>query len=121
MAIMYYTKAEDVLGPDVEQDIQGTIDLREKMAFKEKVELKEQVESKSKIALKGKMAIKDKVDLSALLGTWVNTNSLAKGLVKVVLSASDDTLTVHVFGAGEPSPYDWKEAPGAVYTDGVGA
>ncbi|ETX03818.1 hypothetical protein [Candidatus Entotheonella palauensis] len=48
-------------------------------------------------------------DLSALAGTWVNTNSEAKGIVKVVISAKDDTLTVRAFGADEPAPCDWGE------------
>src|SRR5262245_24272423 len=60
------------------------------------------------------------MDLSLFLGTWVNTNSLARGIVKVILSAPAGAFTVRVFGAGDPEPYDWKEVKGAVYTDGVG-
>jgi hypothetical protein len=84
MAIMHYTKAEDIL------DAEGMPDREQP------------------------------VDLSPLLGTWVNTNPLARGIAKVILSDPAGAFTVHAFGAGDAELYDWQEVKGAVYTDGVG-
>jgi hypothetical protein len=56
------------------------------------------------------------MDISALLGTWINTNRKARGIAQVVLSTDDDgQLMVHTFGADAPMLYDW----GAVHADVV--
>ena len=59
------------------------------------------------------------VDPSPLVGTWLNTDRFSPGIVRVELALTDGGLTVHAFGAGEPSPIDWGVVPAEVYADGV--
>jgi hypothetical protein len=47
------------------------------------------------------------IDISPLLGTWVNTNDSTRGIVKVVIGSAGADLTVHVFAACSPEPCDW--------------
>jgi hypothetical protein len=49
------------------------------------------------------------LQLDALPGIWLNTNSESRGIVKVVITARGPGLAVRVFGAGDPAPYDWGE------------
>jgi hypothetical protein len=43
---------------------------------------------------------------SALVGTWVNVKSTS-GLVKIVITGSNGSLTLHPYGACSPTPCDW--------------
>jgi hypothetical protein len=47
--------------------------------------------------------------LDALQGIWLNTNSHSGGIVKVVIHTQDLKLKVRVYGAGDPTPFDWGE------------
>ena len=58
--------------------------------------------------------------LDPLVGTWVNTNPDARGIVKLVLDAQDHDLTVQAYGADDPTPYDWGQIKvDAVYPAGI--
>ena len=58
--------------------------------------------------------------LSPLVGTWINTNPDARGIVKLILEAPGDDLTVQAYGADEPGPYDWGQIKAAtVYPAGI--
>ncbi len=60
------------------------------------------------------------LDVTPLLGTWVNTNSASRGIEKVILSTRGDALTVHTFGACDPAPHDWGEsAAETTYADSI--
>jgi hypothetical protein len=59
------------------------------------------------------------VDASPLIGTWLNTDRATRGIIKLVLSNREGFFIVHGFGACSPSPCDWGEVEGAVYSGGV--
>jgi hypothetical protein len=60
------------------------------------------------------------LDLTTLLGTWVNTNPESEGIVKLILAAGPAGLLVRVFGAGSPEPVDWGEvAVDKLFGDGL--
>ncbi len=59
------------------------------------------------------------VDPTPLLGTWINTNSAADGIVKVILATKTGALRVHAFGACDPNPCDWGEVNGAVFGESI--
>jgi hypothetical protein len=60
------------------------------------------------------------LDCSPLVGTWVNTRSDTRGIVKVVLGARDGALTVRAFGVCDPSPCDWGEVQAdVIYADNI--
>jgi hypothetical protein len=59
------------------------------------------------------------VNPAPLVGTWLNTDKASPGIVKLILSARDGALVVRAFGACKPSPCDWGEVDGLVYSDGV--
>ena len=54
------------------------------------------------------------LDLSGILGTWVNTNPDTKGIIRVLLSRNEGDLAVQAFGACEPDPCAWGEADDVV-------
>jgi len=54
-----------------------------------------------------------------LLGTWVNCDHATRSLVRVVIAASGNEITVHTFGACSPNPCDWGAVPGRIYADSV--
>jgi hypothetical protein len=56
-----------------------------------------------------------------LLGTWVNCNHQAPGLVRLMISAIGNGVMVHGFGACTPTPCDWGAVPGHIYADNVTA
>ncbi len=62
-------------------------------------------------------------NLSALLGTWYNTDKNTGGLVRMTLAGTPGDFTVHAFGAGpEPSSEnDWGTIPAVAYASGVGS
>ncbi len=50
------------------------------------------------------------LNLSPLVGTWINTNLETNHIIKVVTdSQGDGALTVHIYGADSPNPIDWGE------------
>ena len=49
------------------------------------------------------------LQMDALPGVWLNTNSASRGIVKVVITAQGSKLMVRVFGACDPDPCDWGE------------
>jgi hypothetical protein len=57
---------------------------------------------------------------SALLGTWVNTNSSSNSVKQVVISPSKiGTVIVDAFGACSPSFCEWGKVPAIVYGTNV--
>lgn len=61
------------------------------------------------------------IDSAPLLGTWHNTDRKTRGIVKLVISAGgeDGALVVRGYGASSPSPCDWGEAVGRVFSAGA--
>jgi hypothetical protein len=60
------------------------------------------------------------VDPAPLFGTWHNTDKETRGIVRLVLSGgAEGGLSVHAFGACEPSPCDWGVARGEPFSAGV--
>lgn len=58
--------------------------------------------------------------LSPLVGTWLNTHSAARGIVKIDISQKNGGLSVHVLGADESTPRDWgKVSADIVYPTGI--
>jgi hypothetical protein len=49
------------------------------------------------------------LNLDSLPGTWLNTDSGTRGIVKVVTAVNGSELTVRTFGAGDPDLIDWGE------------
>jgi hypothetical protein len=60
-----------------------------------------------------------RVDHTPLLGTWINFDTRTTGISRVELSDRDGSLFVRVFGAGEPEPIDWGEAPAIAFSEDV--
>ncbi|MGH3387573.1 MAG: hypothetical protein ACRDOO_01695 [Actinomadura sp.] len=61
-------------------------------------------------------------DASALLDTWLPVDPPAKGIARLVITQSDDSVTVRAQGvgaadAGGPATVDWGEAIAHVYSD----
>jgi hypothetical protein len=75
--------------------------------------------SNAQLAEKKEPATADaqRLDTSALLGEWINTNSSATGIVRLVLTQSGNRNWVRVFGAGAPVPFDWGEAPVEIFAE----
>jgi len=59
------------------------------------------------------------VDPTPLAGTWHSTDKATRGIVKLVLTATDDALIVHAYGACAPAPCDWGEVRGEVFAANV--
>jgi len=58
-------------------------------------------------------------DLSALLGTWFNTDKQTGGVIRMALAGTPGDFTVQAFGATSPEPVDWGTVPAVVYAAGV--
>ncbi|HVU44740.1 MAG TPA: hypothetical protein VHD85_01355 [Terracidiphilus sp.] len=56
-----------------------------------------------------------------LVGTWVNCDHQTRGLVRVMIAASGNEITVHAFGACTPTPCDWGLVKGMIYSANVSA
>jgi hypothetical protein len=56
------------------------------------------------------------VDLSPLLGFWVNTNKSTRGIARILLSARNYHLRVQAFGADMS---DWGEVPATAFAANV--
>lgn len=61
------------------------------------------------------------VDLSALLGTWFNTDKNTGGVVTMALAGTPEDFTVHACGAASPEPQDWGTVPAVAYAANVGS
>ena len=60
------------------------------------------------------------LDLSPFEGTWLNTNSATRGVLKLLLSIRNGDLIVQGFGECERSPCDWGEVRAeAVYSGSI--
>ena len=59
------------------------------------------------------------VSAAPLIGTWVNTDSTTRDLVKIVIAARGAGITVDAFGACSPSPCVWGVVPGIAYAANV--
>ena len=47
------------------------------------------------------------LDLTPMLGSWVNTDDGSQGITNVILAERCGQLVVRVFGARDPAPGDW--------------
>lgn len=55
------------------------------------------------------LATKATIDLSPMLGTWVNTSPETDHIVQFVATERESAFVVRTYGAGEPDPIDWGE------------
>ena len=44
------------------------------------------------------------VDAAPIVGTWVNTDHQTAGLIRVMIAAKGNEVTIHAFGACSPTP-----------------
>jgi hypothetical protein len=54
-----------------------------------------------------------------LVGTWINCDHATRNLVRVMIAANGNEITVHAFGACTPTPCDWGQVSGMVYAENV--
>ncbi len=59
------------------------------------------------------------IDISPLVGDWVNTKPDSSYLVRVVLTSRDGRLMFRGYGANEPDPIDWGEVEAVPYAAGT--
>ena len=59
------------------------------------------------------------VNPNPLVGTWVNTDTHTRDIVKVTIALKAPEITVHAWGACTPTPCDWGTVPGMVYANNV--
>ena len=64
-------------------------------------------------------SVKEPLDLSPLVGDWVNTKPDSSYLVRLVLTQQDGRLLLRVYGANEPEPIDWGEVEAVPYAAGT--
>jgi hypothetical protein len=64
-------------------------------------------------------SVKEPVDLSPLIGDWVNTKPDTSYLVRVVLTEQDGRLVFRGYGANEPDSIDWGEVDAVPYVAGT--
>ena len=64
-------------------------------------------------------SVKEPLDLSPLVGDWVNTKPDSSYLVRLVLTEQDGRLLLRVYGANEPEPIDWGEVEAVPYAAGT--
>jgi hypothetical protein len=50
-----------------------------------------------------------------LLGTWLNTNSTTRGIIKAVLTAEDGEIMLQIFAAGVPDVRDWGKTGADIF------
>lgn len=51
-----------------------------------------------------------------LVGTWLNCDHATQNLVRAMIAANGNEITVHGFGACVPNPCDWGQVNGIVYS-----
>lgn len=59
------------------------------------------------------------VSPAPLLGTWVNSDHATRGLVRLMIAAKGKEITVHGFGACSPTPCDWGQVNGTIFSHSV--
>jgi len=59
------------------------------------------------------------VAAAPLVGTWINCDHATRGLVRLMIAAKGNEITLHGFGACTPTPCDWGQANGMVYSASV--
>jgi hypothetical protein len=59
--------------------------------------------------------------IADLLGDWRNTDPATRDVVRILISESEGTIEVHVWGSCHPSPCDWGSAKALAYAPKVGA
>jgi len=59
------------------------------------------------------------VSPAALVGTWTNTDSATRDIVKIIIAAAGAGITVDAFGACTPSPCVWGSVQGIAYAANV--
>ena len=55
------------------------------------------------------------LDLSSLVGKWINTNPATGGIAEIHVSQFKDGLEIRVFGARSPDLCDWGVRPATTY------
>jgi hypothetical protein len=62
-----------------------------------------------------------KLDLSGLVGGWLNTDGGSSGgLLRFVIGERDGRLLVRGVGVGDPDPYEWDEVEAIAFAPTVG-
>src|SRR5215470_2667491 len=56
-----------------------------------------------------------RIDVSALPGTWVNSNPDTTGIARIVMSESNDKLCIEVYGIGPEGLIEWGTAGAALF------
>jgi hypothetical protein len=59
------------------------------------------------------------VSANPLVGTWTNTNTATRDLVKIVIAATHTGISVHAYGACVPTPCDWGAVAALDYASSV--
>lgn len=90
--------------PAVRKEFNTPIDMMERVA-----ELKGLALPKLPLAL----------NVTPLLGTFINVNKETNGLLKLVINPVGTELSIHAFGACVPTPCDWGVAPGMAFAENV--
>jgi hypothetical protein len=65
-----------------------------------------------------KKANATEVDMSPLLGIWVNSNSQTHWIKRFTLGKLGNVFTIHAYGATQP--FDWGEVEVVPYMDNIG-
>jgi hypothetical protein len=61
------------------------------------------------------------LDVSALVGTWLNTNGATRGIARFELAEAPGGIDVHVFGAGASETHRWPPTRASVFGDALDA
>ena len=61
------------------------------------------------------VATAEPLDLSALPGTWINSNPDTRGIARMVMSESNGNLSLQVFAIGPDGLIDWGTAAVTVF------
>lgn len=59
-----------------------------------------------------------KIDITRLLGSWLNTNPETQYLTKIVFRTENDRLWLHSYGSSDTEPIDWGEVETMPYIAG---
>jgi hypothetical protein len=50
-----------------------------------------------------------------LLGTWLNTNTASRGILKAVLAREGRQIVLRILASGSPDDYDWGETAADIF------